>query len=170
MVREEYLGDHVSTNNSTSLQGSDSYTIQAADAGYYIVFQVVPYNSYNRHYGYQTYMSYPSNIISAPITISGVNFTDSNGRSGKNARGNLVTSTTTYLNWTVGGVTPSTTFRVRYRVLNNQNGLYYNPNDPTTSLAAGSAWQTYTKNYNGTGDISSISINGSKQDLYLMSY
>ena len=166
LVREEYLGDHVSTNNSTSLQGSDSYTIQAADAGYYIVFQVVPYNSYNRHYGYQTYMSYPSNIISAPITISGVNFTDSNGRSGKNARGNLVTSTTTYLNWTVGGVTPSTTFRVRYRVLNNQNGLYYNPNDPTTSLAAGSAWQTYTKNYNGTGDISSISINGSTATLY----
>ena len=166
LVREEYLGNHVSTNNSTSLQGSDSYTIQAADAGYYIVFQVVPYNSYNKHYGYDTYNSSASNIISAPITISGVNFTDSNGRSGKNARGNLVTSTTTYLNWTVGGVTPSTTFRVRYRVLNNQNGLYYNPNDPTTSLAAGSAWQTYTKNYNGTGDISSISINGSTATLY----
>jgi len=166
LVREEYLGDHYSTNNSTSLQGSDTYTIQAADAGYYIVFQVVPYNSYNRHYGYQTYMSTPSNIISAPITISNVNFTDSNGRSGKNAKGNLVTSTATYLNWTVGGVTPSTTFRVRYRVLNNQNGLYYNPNDPTTSLAAGSAWQTYTKNYNGTGDISSISINGSTATLY----
>ena len=166
LIREEYLGDHVSTNNTTTLSGSDTYTIQAADAGYYIVFQVVPYNSYNRHYGYETYMSYPSNIISAPITISNVNFTDSNGRSGKNARGNLVTSTATYLNWTVGGVTPSTTFRVRYRVLNNQTGLYYNPNDPTTSLAAGSAWQTYTKNYNGTGDISSISINGSTATLY----
>jgi len=166
LVREEYLGDHVSTNNSTSLQGSDSYTIQAADAGYYIVFQVVPYNSYNRHYGYETYMSTPSSIISAPITISNVNFTDTNGRSGKNARGNLVTNTTTYLNWTVGGVTPSTTFRVRYRVLNNQNGLYYKPNDPSTSVSAGNAWISYTKNYNGTGDISSISINGSTATLY----
>ena len=166
LVREEYLGNHFSTNNSTSLQGSDSYTIQAADAGYYIVFQVVPYNSYNKHYGYETSNSSSSNIISAPVTISNVNFTDSNGRSGKNARGNLVTNTTTYLNWTVGGVTPSTTFRVRYRVLNNQNGLYYKPNDPSTSVSAGNAWISYTKNYNGTGDISGISINGSTATLY----
>jgi len=165
LVREEYLGDHVSTNNSTSLQGSDTYTIQAADAGYYIVFQVVPYNSWNRHYGYPTYMSYPSNIISAPTTISNVNFTDTYGRSGKNARGNLVTNTTTYLNWTVGGVNSSTTFRVRYRIYNNQNGLYYKPNDPSTSVAAGSAWISYSTNYSGTGDITSISINGSTATL-----
>lgn len=161
LVREEYLGDHVSTNNSTTLSGSDTYTIQAEDAGYYIVFQVVPYNSYNRHYGYETYMSYPSNIISAPITISNVNFTDTNGRSGRNARGNFVTNTATNLNFTVGGVTPTTTFRVRYRILNNQTGLYYNPNDPTTALSAGSAWLSYTDDYYDTGTISSVSISGS---------
>lgn len=165
LVREEYLGDHYSTNNSTSLQGSDSYTVQAADVGYYIVFQVVPYNSYNRHYGYETSSSYPSNIISSPITVSGVNFTDINGRSGKNALGNLVTSTQTSLNWTVGGVTSSTTFRVRYRVLNNQTGFYYNPSDPSTALPAGSAWQSYTKDYYGNGNISSISISGSTATL-----
>ena len=166
LVREEYLGDHYSTNNSTTLSGSDTYTIQAADAGYYIVFQVVPLNSYNRHYLYDTYMSYPSNIISSPITISGVDFTDAGGRSGRNARGNLVTNTTTNLNWTVGGVNANTTFRVRYRVLNNQTGLYYNPNDPTTALAAGSAWQSYTDDYNGTGTISSVSISGSTATIY----
>ena len=166
MVREEYLGDHYSTNSSTTLSGSDTYTVQAGDAGYYIVFQVVPVNSYNRHYGYETYASSPSNIISSPITISQVNFTDVNGRSGKNARGNLVTATTTTLNWTVGGVNANTTFRVRYRVKNNQNGLYYNPNDPNTALAAGSAWQSYTDNYNGTGDISGISISGSTATLF----
>jgi hypothetical protein len=165
LVREEYLGDHVSTNNSTSLQGSDTYTIQAADAGYYIVFQVVPYNSYNRHYGYETYMSTPSNIISSPTTISNVSFTDSNGRTGKNARGNLVTSTGTYLNWTVGGVGPTSTFRVRYRILNNQTGAYWNP-DTLTTASASAAWVSYTSDYYNNGTISNVSINGSTATLY----
>jgi len=158
------------TPSSTSRAGTSLYTPVAADAGYYIVAQVTGRNSYTEHYGYTD--NYPigyfstGGVIGSALIVSDVSFTDDNGRTGKNAKGNLVTATQTKLNWTVTGVNTATTFRVRYRVLNNQTGLYYNPNDPSTSLAAGSAWLSYTDNYNGTGTISSVSINGTTATLY----
>jgi len=158
------------TPSSTSRTGTSSYTPVAADGGYYIVAEITGRSSYTEHYGYTDNYpigSFPTGgVISTPLVVSGVNFTDLNGRTGKNARNDLVTATSTRLNWTVTGVNTATTFRVRYRILNNQTSLYYNPNDPTTSLAAGSAWLSYTDNYNGTGTISSVSIDGTTATLY----
>ena len=158
------------TPSSTQRLGTSYYTPVAADDGYYIVAEITARSSYTEHYGYTdnySLGSFPTGgVIGAAIGVSGVSFTDGNDRSGKNARGNLVTATTTTLNWTVTGVNTGTTFRVRYRVKNNQTGLYYNPGDPTTALAAGSAWQVFTDNYNGTGNISSVSISGSTATLY----
>lgn len=170
LLQEETITATSTGATSTSRTGTSLYTPVAADGGYYIVAEITGRSSYTEHYGYTDNYpigSFPTGgVISTPLVVSGVNFTDDNGRTGKNARGNLVTATPTRLNWTVTGVNTDTTFRVRYRVLNNQNGLYYNPNDPTTSLAAGSAWLSYTDNYYGTGTISSVSIDGTTATLY----
>ena len=170
LLQEETITATSTGATSTSRTGTSLYTPVSADIGYYIVAQITGRSSYTDHYGYtDNYAmgSFPTDgVMGSALVISNVSFTDSNGRSGKNARGNLVTATTTNLNWTVTGVNVNTTFRVRYRVLNNQTGLYYNPNDPTTALAAGSAWLSYTDNYYGSGTISSVSISGSTATLY----
>ena len=170
LLKEQTITATSTGATSTSRTGTSSYTPVSADGGYYIVAEITGRSSYTEHYGYTdnySMGSFPTGgVISTPLVVSGVNFTDLNGRTGKNARGNLVTATSTRLNWTVTGVNTATTFRVRYRILNNQNGLYYNPNNPTTSLAAGSAWLSYTDNYNDTGTISSVSINGTTATLY----
>jgi uncharacterized repeat protein (TIGR02543 family) len=157
-----------------SASGSYQYTpTSPADSGKYIVAEETTFNTgsdydigIDQFINGQNQVTAVTGQIGVPLVISNVSFTDSNNRSGKNARDNLVTATTTTLNWTVTGVNVDTTFRVRYRVLNNQTGLYYNPNDPTTSLSAGSAWLSYTDNYYGSGTISSVSISGSTATLY----
>ena len=170
LLKEETISATSTGATSTSRTGTSLYTPVTADGGYYIVAEITGRSSYTEHYGYTdnySMGSFPTGgVVSTPLVVSDVNFTDDNGRTGKNARGNLVTATSTRLNWTVTGVNTASTFRVRYRVLNNQTGLYYNPNDPTTSLAAGSAWLSYTDNYYGTGTISSVSINGTTATLY----
>ena len=170
LLKEETISATSTGATSTSRTGASSYTPVSADIGYYIVAQITGRSSYTDHYGYtDNYAmgSFPTDgVMGSALVISDVSFTDSNGRSGKNARNNLVTATTTNLNWTVTGVNVNTTFRVRYRVLNNQTGLYYNPNDPTTALAAGSAWLSYTDNYYGSGTISSVSISGTTATIY----
>jgi uncharacterized repeat protein (TIGR02543 family) len=171
LIQEETItATTTGTPTSTQRLGTSYYTPTSSDIGYYIVAEITGRSSYTEHYGYtDNYMmgSYPTGgPIGEALTVTGVSFTDSNDRSGKNARGNLVTATTTKLNWTVNGVNTGTTFRVRYRVLNNQTGLYYNPNDPTTALAAGSAWLSYTDNYYGSGTISSVSVSGTTATIY----
>jgi uncharacterized repeat protein (TIGR02543 family) len=171
LIKEETItATTTGTPTSTQRLGTSYYTPTSSDIGYYIVAEITGRSSYTEHYGYtDNYMmgSYPTGgPIGAALTITGVSFTDSNDRSGKNARGNLVTATTTKLNWTVNGVNTATTFRVRYRVLNNQTGLYYNPDDPTTALAAGSAWLSYTSNYYNVGTISSVSVSGTTATIY----
>ena len=171
LIQEETItATTTGTPTSTQRLGTSYYTPTSLDIGYYIVAEITGRSSHTEHYGYtDNYMmgSYPTGgPIGAALTVTGVSFTDSNERSGKNARGSLVTATTTKLNWTVNGVNTGTTFRVRYRVLNNQTGLYYNPNDPTTALAAGSAWLSYTDNYYGSGTISSVSVSGTTATIY----
>lgn len=171
LIQEETItATTTGTPTSTQRLGTSYYTPTSLDIGYYIVAEITGRSSHTEHYGYtDNYMmgSYPTGgPIGAALTVTGVSFTDSNDRSGKNARGNLVTATTTKLNWTVNGVNTGTTFRVRYRVLNNQTGLYYNPNDPTTALAAGSAWLSYTDNYYGSGTINSVSVSGTTATIY----
>lgn len=158
----------------TSASGSYQYTpTSPADLGKYIIAEETTFNTgsdydigVDQFINGQNQVTAVTGQIAVALVISNVSFTDSNNRSGKNARGNLVTATTTKLNWTVDGVNTDTTFRVRYRVLNNQTGLYYNPDDPTTALAAGSAWLSYTDNYYGSGTISSVSISGTTATIY----
>jgi len=170
LIKSETITDTTTgTPNTTSRSGTSYYTPTVDDIGYYVVAETTAVNSNTVHFGYTDNYTVASwsttEPIGAALSIIDVNFTDSNGRSGKNARGNLVTATSTTLNWKVTGISPSTTYRVRYRVLNNQNGLYYNPFS-ATQLAASAAWEVYEDNYYGTGNISSVSISGSTATLY----
>jgi hypothetical protein len=169
LLKEETITATSTGATSTSRTGTSLYTPIADDINYYIVAEITGRSSHTDHYGYTdnySMGSFPTGgVIGTALNIIDVNFTDSNGRSGKNARDNLVTSTSTTLNWKVTGINSSTTYRVRYRVLNNQNGLYYNPFS-ATQAAASLAWEVYEDNYNGTGNISSVSINGSTATLY----
>jgi hypothetical protein len=169
LLKEETITATSTGATSTSRTGTSLYTPVADDINYYIVAEITGRSSYTDHYGYTdnySMGSFPTGgVIGTALSIIDVNFTDSNGRSGKNARGNLVTSTSTTLNWKVTGVNSSTTYRVRYRVKSNETGLYYNPFS-ATQAAASLAWEVYEDNYNGTGNISSVSISGSTATLY----
>ena len=138
LIKTETIAETTTgTPNATSRSGTSYYTPDPIDdLGYYIVAETTASNSFTANGGYTdnySVASFPTVLITAPTTITGVDFTDSNDRDGKNARGNLVTATSTTLNWVVGNVDTGTTFRVRYRVKNNQNGLYYKFDDTATS-------------------------------------
>ena len=140
---------------------SQYYVCSSEDLGHTLVVKITAVNSG----GSYTAISNPTSTVSAPLLITNVDFTDAYGNRGRNARGNLTTAALTKLNWTVTGTNTGTTFRVRYRVLNNQTGAYYNPNNPTTAVAAESAWLTYNDDYNDTGNISYVSSSGSTSTL-----
>jgi uncharacterized repeat protein (TIGR02543 family) len=169
LLKEETITATSTGATSTSRTGTSLYTPVAADIDYYIVAEITGRSSYTDHYGYTdnySIGSFPTGgVIGQAMNIIDVNFTDTNDRSGKNARGHLVTSTVTKLNWKVTGINSGTTYRVRYRVKSNETGLYYNPVS-ATQAAASLAWEVYEDNYNGTGNISSVSISGSTATLY----
>jgi hypothetical protein len=147
-------GDNIGSNSST-------YLVQNTDIGHTIRVDVTAINTG----GSTTSTSAQTSTVGQSVGISNVTFKDSNDNSGFNNRGNLVTATSTKLSWKVSGINTSTTFRVRYRVFNNQTSAYWNPNTEATATAS-AAWIEYTDNYNGTGNISSVSISGSDAYLY----
>ena len=103
--------------------------------------------------------------VGQAVGISNITFKDSNDNNGFNNRGNLVTATSTKLSWKVSGINSSTTFRVRYRVFNNQTTAYWNP-DTQSTAAASAAWVAFTDDYYGSGSISNVAISGSDAYLY----
>jgi hypothetical protein len=147
-------GDNIGSDSST-------YTVQPTDIDHTIRVDVTAKNTG----GETTSTSAQTATIGQQIGISNVIFQDSNGDSGKNNRGNLVTATSTRLRWKVSGVNTSTTFRVRYRAYNTQTAAYWNP-DTQATAAAGSAWISYTSDYYDVGNISNVSISGSDAYLY----
>jgi hypothetical protein len=170
LIKSETITDTTTgTPSTTSRSGTSYYTPTVDDIGYYVVAETTAVNSNTIHFAYTDNYSVASwsttEPINAALNIIDVNFTDTNGRSGKNARGKLVTSTPTILNWKVTGISSSTTYRVRYRVKSNETGLYYNPFS-AVQAAASLAWEVFEDNYNNTGNISSVSISGSTATLY----
>jgi hypothetical protein len=147
-------GDNIGTNSST-------YTVVEADLGHTIRVDVTAKNTG----GETTSTSNQTATVGQSIGISNVTFTDSNGNNGFNNRGNLVTATSTRLSWRVSGVNSSTTFRVRYRVLNNQTGAYWSP-DSESATTASAAWLVYESNYNNVGNISNVTISGGDAFIY----
>jgi uncharacterized repeat protein (TIGR02543 family) len=147
-------GDNIGSNSPT-------YTVVEADLGHTIRVDVTAKNTG----GETTSTSNQTATVGQPIGISDVVFEDLNGDSGFNNRDNLVTATGLKLKWKVSGVNSSTTFRVRYRVLNNQTGAYWNP-DSETATTASAAWITYESNYNNVGNISNVTISGGDALIY----
>jgi len=141
-------GDNIGTNSST-------YTVVEADLGHTIRVDVTAKNTG----GETTSTSNQTATVGQSIGISDVDFEDENGDSGFNNRNNLVTATYLTLKFKVSGVNTSTTFRVRYRVLNNQTGAYWNP-DSETATTASAAWITYESDYYNIGNISNVTISG----------
>jgi hypothetical protein len=147
-------GDNIGSNSPT-------YIVQPADINHTIRVDVTAKNT-----GGETMStSAQTATVGQQIGISNVTFTDSNGNNGFNNRGNLVTATSTRLSWKVSGVNSSTTFRVRYRVLNNQTGAYWSP-DSESATTASAAWLVYESNYNNVGGISNVTISGGDAFVY----
>lgn len=147
-------GDNIGSNSST-------YTVESTDVDHTIRVDVTATNTG----GSTTSTSAQTSTVSEEIGISNVTFKDSKDNSGFNNRSTLVTATLTKLSWKVSGVNTSTTFRVRYRVFNNQTSAYWNPNSETATTAS-SAWISYEDNYYNTGGISNVTISGTDAYLY----
>lgn len=146
-----YWGD----TTGDDLGSSSTYTIQSTDVGHTLRVDVTATNTG----GETTSTSNQTATVGQPIGISNVVFEDENGDSGFNNRDNLVTATYLTLKFKVSGVNSSTTFRVRYRVLNNQTGAYWSPSTETATTAS-AAWLSYESDYNNVGTISNVTISG----------
>jgi len=138
---------NITTNNSTSLQGTDTYTLTNADAGYYVVAKIKVVNSWTRYYNDTNYYASDptTGTVTAPISISNVRVEDTRDNSAVDNYFGLPTATSLRFRSTISGVNSSTTYRVRYR--------YYN-----WQTSAITSWTTYTANSTGVGSISSVSI------------
>lgn len=143
--------------------GTDSptYIVQPSDIDHTIRVEVTATNTG----GSASSTSSATSTVGQAVGISNISFKDSNDNSGFNNRGNLVTATSTKLSWKVSGINSSTTFRVRYRVFNNQTSAYWNP-DTQSTAAASAAWIVFTDDYYGSGSISNVAISGSDAYLY----
>ena len=152
-----YWGD----TNETKGSNSSTYLVGNDDIGHTIRVDVTAINTG----GDTVSTSAQTSTVGQAIGISNVTFKDSNDDNGFNNRGNLVTATSTKLSWKVSGVNSSTTFRVRYRVFNNQTSAYWNP-DSVTATTASLAWVSYTSDYYNNGNISDVTISGSDAYVY----
>jgi len=147
-------GNNIGTDSST-------YIVQPSDIDHTVRVEVTATNTG----GSASSTSSATSTVGQAVGISNITFKDSNDNNGFNNRGNLVTATTTKLSWKVSGINTSTTFRVRYRVFNNQTSSYWNPNSVTATTAS-AAWDEYVSDYYNNGGISNVSISGSDAYLY----
>ena len=149
-------GDGTATVNTGSNQ---TYVPTTGEIGKTLKVKVTAFNTG----GDASATSTATAAISVAIGILNVSFTDINGRSGRDYLGNLVTAAQLRLNFTVSSVVSSTSIRVRYRVLNNQTGAYYNPTDTTTTYtsAQSAAWLSYSGTAAASGTLSNVTtVNG----------
>ena len=152
-----YWGDTGDTKGSDS----STYIVESTDVGHTMRVDVTARNTG----GEATSTSAQTSTVGQGVGISNVTFKDSNEDNGFNNKGNLVTATSTKLSWKVSGVNSSTTFRVRYRVFNNQTSAYWNPYTVTATTAS-AAWDEYTADYYNVGNISNVTISGSDAYVY----
>jgi hypothetical protein len=129
-----FYGDNNQSVAGTN--GGSTYIINSSDSGHTIRVTVTATNTG----GSTAATSSATSIVGTPLTISNVYFTDAVGRSGKNNRNQIVTATYTQLNWTANGVIAGTSYRLRYRIFNNQNSTYYSPSDPNTPTTDAASW------------------------------
>jgi len=159
LLKEDMFFDAASTNNSTTISGSYPYTTTNEDIGYYIVFEVAPVNSYTRYNNTDASMSIgEGEPVTGPIQITS-EILDSEYGSGLDSLNRLPSSTYLRTYAQIQNVNPLTTYRVRYRFYNWQNGSYYDINGGL--VTSGEGWTTYTGS-----SISSISVVGSTATLY----
>ena len=152
-----YWGD----TNETKGSNSSTYLVGNDDIGHTIRVDVTAINTG----GDTVSTSAQTSTVGQAVSITNVIFKDSNDESGFNNRSNLVTASGTKLLWTVTGVNTGTTFRVRYRVFNNQTSAYWNP-DTLATAAASAAWVSYESDYYNNGNISNVTISGTTATLY----
>ena len=147
--------DVLAFNNSNS----QTYTLTSEDLDHTLKVTVTATNTG----GSSSATSSATAIVGAALGISEVGFFDDNDRSGKDYNGNLVTAASQNLKFTVSGVGATTSFRVRYRIYNNQTGAYYNPNNTTTTYTStqSAAWLEYTDYPDGSGNLSNVVLIGS---------
>jgi hypothetical protein len=170
LLKTETVSATTTSSSSSSLSGSSSYTVTSADNNFYIVAEIIPENSWIRHYGYSgSYSFVPKStaMVGSVFQITNHSMSDEFDNDGLDNRFDLPVEQYTKVKATIVGVDTTTTFRTRYRVFNWQSGTYYNVETGAISTESGS-WVTYTSDYYNVGGISDITISGST--AYLTDY
>ena len=146
----------------TTYSSFDIYTkMGEPTAGKYIVAELVLVNSYTDHYNI-TQSYYRSSGTQA--AFGSVSILDSENNSALDRRDNLPVSASFAHVVNVMGVNASTSYRVRYRIYNNQasTNIYYNPD--TGASGSSGMWKTFSNTGGDDGssyisDITSTSAN-----------
>lgn len=166
-VQTTTLSSALVSTSSTEYVGYDSLYVYSSYLGKYITAVLYGENSWTRHYGYATAtysMDYDyaggGNPVTGPLSFSNVSVKDYAGNNGLDNRDRWTTGTTVSQNGQLSGYDSSTVLRIRYRVINNDTGLYWNPYTDTQTTAS-AAWSTWTTDGSGDGSISSYSVSGS---------
>ena len=150
------------SNSPTSITGNSTYSVQSADtaASTYVVAELVLVNSYHDHYGGTTgtYVSSGSKP-----EIGNLYFRDNNNREGTDNQSRypyysprIPVATSLTVNATVNNASTNTVYLVRYRIYNNQTGVYWKPFDEVAASSASAAWQSYTPSSSLSGDVATI--------------
>jgi hypothetical protein len=149
-------------NSPTSITANSTYDVQSADvaAGTYVIAELVLVNSYHDHFGGSTGTYISSG--DAPV-VDSVYFRDNNDNNGFDNSSlspyfqpKLPVATPLSLKANISGVTPETTYRVRYRIYNANTGVYWRPFDQVAASSGTAAWQTYTPSVSFSGGSSII--------------
>jgi hypothetical protein len=150
------------SNSPTSITANSTYNVQSSDvtAGTYVIAELVLVNSYHDHFGGSTGTYISSG--DAPV-VESVYFRDNNDNDGFDNQAlapyfqpKLPVATPLSLKANISGVTPETTYRVRYRIYNANTGVYWRPFDQVAASSGTAAWQTYTPSVSFSGGSSII--------------
>jgi uncharacterized repeat protein (TIGR02543 family) len=164
------------SNTPTSATGYSTYNVQSADtsSGTYVVAELVLINSYHDHYGGTTgtYVSSGGKPI-----VGSLSFLDNNGRDGTDNQSRypyysprIPVATSISVNASISNAAANTAYVIKYRIYNNETGVYWKPFDEVTATSGSAAWQSYTPSSSFSGEtatitdyfnISSTTFNGS---------
>lgn len=162
-VQTTTLSSAQTSLTSSQYIGADSFYIDPSYLGKYITAVIYGENSGTRNSGYATGtygMDYAYlGPVSGALSFSNFQILDYNDNDGLDNRSDFPVGASQQIKGTFSGVDSTTTYRIRYRVYNWQNGSYYNLITGATGTAS-SVWTTYSADSTGSGTISSVNISG----------
>jgi hypothetical protein len=156
----------------TSASGSYSYTIASGDTGYYIIAEETTFNTGSDYdIGVDQFINGQNQVtaviesqVGSALSITNGRVEDFNDKNGLDNRFDFPVGASQAIKATISGVDSATTYRIRYRIYNWQNGSYYNISTGATGTAS-AVWTTFTADSSGSGNISDVTISGTNAFL-----